>query len=372
MNKERTICKRCVLDDGIPNIRFDENGICNYCKLFDELTARFPNDSRGDNIVAGMIERIRKNGKGKEYDCVVGISGGVDSTYLLYKILQFGLRPLAVHFDNGWDSELAVNNINNLLKKNNVELFTYVVDWEEFKNLQLAFFEASVPDIEMLTDHAIIAVLYKTAVKYKLKYILVGNNFRTEGVIPRGWTYWDNKYFYDIVNKFSKVRVKSYPILSSFKKFYYKRIKKIEFISLLNYMNYQKSDVINLLEEKMDWRNYGGKHYESIFTRWFQSHYLPQKFNIDKRKVHLSALICSGQKSREDALNELRNEPYPLEAIEKDTIYIKKKLELSDHRYEELWSKKPLTFRNYSTYYPLKRAINNILQLIGINVQKRP
>ena len=373
MNKSITVCSKCILDENIPNIAFDEQGICNYCRLHEKRERLFPTGDKGRKILDEIFTRIKKDGKGKEYDCIAGISGGTDSSYVLHLLKEYGLRILAVHFDNGWNSELAVNNIKQLLNKLQIELYTYVVDWEEFKELQKVFLRASVPDVEKVTDNAVSETVYMIANKYNIKYIIGGGNFRTEGEIPRGWTYMDEKYFKSVIRQHSEIKkFQTYPFHTILKKQYYSKIKKINMLEILDYIDYDKQAVIRMLESKYGWKNYGGKHYESIFTRWFQSYYLPEKFNIDKRKVHLSALINSGQLTREMALEEMKKETYPSSLIEKDTEYIKKKLEFSDDEFNAIITAPPKSFLDYKSYYPLFRALRPIYKKLSKNFIRRP
>jgi N-acetyl sugar amidotransferase len=372
MSETKKYCTSCILDSEIPNITFDEDGICNYCDLLNGLQKKYPLNEGGQKYLNNMVNKIKRSGKGSNYDCIVGVSGGVDSTYVLYLAKKLGLRPLAVHCDNGWNSELAVSNIKNMLDILDVDLFTYVINWREFKELQKAFFKASVPDIETLTDNANTRVLYNIASKYRIKYIIKGNNFRTEGIVPRGWTYFDGKYFNHLRKTFSDMKVKTYPKMSLFHHVYFPKFKRIKIFKILNYVEYDKKKVLKLLEEELNWRNYGGKHYESIFTRFFQSYYLPQKFDIDKRKIHLSALICSGQLSREEALAEISKTPYPPELIKKDIEYIYKKLEFSQEEFDEILKSTPLTFRDYPSQFKLIQKMKKIMRLLNPTSEHRP
>lgn len=372
MLDNKNYCTRCILDSEIPNISFDEEGVCNYCHLLDKLNANYPLNIDGRKYLEKMIDKIKKDGKGKDYDCIVGVSGGADSTYVLYLAKQFGLKPLAVHCDNGWNSELAVSNIKNMLNILDVDLFTYVINWQEFKELQRAFFKASIPDIETLTDNANTRVLYNVANQYGIKHIIKGNNFRTEGIIPRGWTYFDGRYFNHLIKKFSNIRIKTYPKMTLFYHIFFPKIKKIRIFKILNHVQYEKKEIIKILEQKLNWRNYGGKHYESIFTRFFQSYYLPQKFNIDKRKIHLSAMVCSGQISRKEAMHEISKDPYPPELIEKDIEYIYKKLEFSQKEFNEILNSEPKTFRDYPSQFKLIQRIKKIMLIFNPNSEHRP
>ena len=354
MMKNQKICSRCVLDTTVPGIRFDENGVCNYCKIHDELEKNNPLNKQGQQRLNQLVKEIKRKGKNKDYDCVVGVSGGRDSTYILYTAVKLGLRPLAVHFDNGWNSEIAVNNIKKATTKLGVDLHTVVADWEEFKDLQLSFLKASVPDAEIPTDFAIPSVLYQMAAEIETHYIIEGHSFRTEGLSPIGWTYMDGRYIKGVHKRFSKAKIKSFPILSLSKLLYYVFIKRIKYVYLLEYMHYRQEQAGEILKKELDWEYYGGHHHENIYTHFFQSYLCPKKFNIDKRKTEYSALIRSGQMAREEALKEVRETPYP---YDKEIVdYTISKLGLTKEEFEEMLSAKPKTFHDYPTYYPIIKA----------------
>ena len=354
MINNQKICSRCVSDTTIPSIRFDERGICNFCKRHDEMEKKFPLNELGEQKLNRLIEEIKAKGKNKDYDCIVGVSGGRDSTYTLYTAVKMGLRPLAVHFDNGWNSEIAVGNIKKATTKLDVDLHTVVADWEEFKDLQKSFLRASVPDAEIPTDYVIISVLYQAAAEIGTKYLLNGHSFRTEGIAPIGWTYMDGRYVKSVHKKFGKAELKSFPILSLSKLVYYVTIKRIIYVPLLQYMVYNQEQVGDILKKELDWVYYGGHHHENIYTHFFQSYLCPKKFNIDKRKLEYSALIRSGQMTREDALKEIRENPYP---YDKEIVdYTISKLGLTKEEFEEILSAKPKTFHDYPTYYPIIKA----------------
>lgn len=316
---DRIVCLKSVMDNiADPNIKFDEQGISNYYYEYqDRSKLRLFNSVEHSPKLDQIISKIRESGKGKEYDCIIGVSGGVDSTYIAYKVKQLGLRPLAIHFDNGWNSELAVKNIENTLNKLEIDLYTYVIDWEEFKSLQLAFLKASTPDGEIPTDHAIFALFFKMANEKGIKYIINGNNFETESVMPLTWSYGhiDWRYIKSINNLFGNAQLKMYPTITPAKYFYYTFIKNIRIVSLLNYMPYNKNEAMDILRTKLDWKYYGGKHYESIYTRFYQGYILPTKFGIDKRKAHISSLIFAGQVTREQGFDELKKPIYPEELL---------------------------------------------------------
>jgi len=339
MSRNYQICTRCIMDTTDPDIEFDENGVCNHCGEYFRLVRQTVfTGKEGEQKLIEMVDNIKKKGKKQEYDCIIGLSGGVDSTYVAYLVKQLGLRPLAVHLDNGWDSQMSVNNIKNIVKKLNIDLYTHVIDWRVFKDLQLAYLKASVVDIEAITDHAIIASLYNAANERGIKYILAGTNYATESILPRSWRYkkTDLVNLKAIHNRFGTVKLETFPIVSSPKIVYYEHIKNIKRVSILDYVPYVKKDVEEILVQELGWRDYAAKHYESIFTRFYQAYILPRKFNIDKRKAHLSNLICSGQITREDALKEMQKEPYTEEDLKRDKEYVLKKLGLTNDEFEEI------------------------------------
>lgn len=340
MHKKYQICTRCIMDTTDPDIKFDENKVCNHCREYDKLAKKYVfTGKEGEKKLNEIVSKIQEQGKNKEHDCIIGLSGGVDSTYVAYLAKKLGLRPLCVHLDNGWDSELAVKNIERIVKKFNFDFYTYVVDWEEFKDLQLAYLKASVVDIEAITDHAIVATWYKIANERDIKYILNGNNIATEGIMPESWLHKNKNDLINlkaIHNQFGTVKLKTLPTLGLSKRIYYQLIKNIQTISILNYVTYVKKDVKKIIAQELDWKDYGSKHYESIFTHFYQAYILPRKFNIDKRKAHLSTLICSGQITKEEALKEMQKDLYPEEALKKDKEYVLKKLGLTDKEFERI------------------------------------
>lgn len=324
-------CARCVMDESANDIHFDALGQCNYCTdMLNKLESFQP--SNPDDLKVKfdkLLSKIKKAGKGKRYDCIVGVSGGADSAYVLYLAKQHGLRPLAVHMDNGWNSELAVNNIENLVRKLGVDLYTHVINWKEYRALQQAFFDADVIDIELLYDNAMIAVNYELATKYGIHYILAGTNTTTEGMrMPTQWNWFkfDKKNIYAIADR-SKVKIKSMPTISVFGYAWYRFVRHIEWVDFLDYVDYYKPTCLQELQAKIGYRPYPYKHYESIFTRFYQGYLLPQKFGVDKRRLHLSTLICSGQMTRGEAKKLLGELPYPdIDDLKSDIDYFLKKM----------------------------------------------
>jgi N-acetyl sugar amidotransferase len=348
-----------------PHIEFDEDGVCNHCRRYEEQARqRLQREAEQQVTLQRLVEEIKARGRNKEYDCIIGVSGGIDSTYLAYQVKKLQLRPLAVHMDNGWDSELAVSNIENVLKKLGIDLYTYVLDWQEFKDLQIAFLKASVSDAEIPTDHAIWAALYHAADQRGISYILLGTNHATEGIFPRSWTYGilDWRYIKGVHDRFGKIRLKSYPHISLFKhRFFYPVIKRIQVVSILDYMPYNKREAAEILEQQLDWRPYGGKHYESIYTRFFQGYILPRKFNIDKRRAHLSTLIMSGQITRAEALEQIQHPPYAGYMFEEDMEYVLKKFELTTGQFDKIMA---LPIKTYQDY-PNSSLYSTVLHVLG-------
>jgi len=354
------ICKRCIMDTSDPEIEFDENGICNHCKDYDRIVKeRVLEGKKAKEKLKRLIEKIKEDGKGKQYDCILGVSGGVDSTYTAYLAKKSGLRPLAVHMDNGWNTKTATKNINKIVKKLGIDLYTYVIDWEEFKDLQLAYLKASVVDTEALTDHAIKAVLFKTASKHNVKYIISGVNILTEGVMPRAWVHNKNDYInIKAIHKFfGHVPLKTFPFLTLKDRFYYQLVKKINYIELLNYVPYNREKVKSLLSEKLGWEPYEIKHGESLFTYFFQNYILPTKFKIDKRKVHFSALIRAKQMSREIALKKINEPLYEAEKLAIDKGYVLNKFGLTEKEFENIMSLAP---KNHSDYKSQDKLLRNL------------
>ena len=365
MNK-KTICKRCIVDSSIPEVSFDISGNCNHCSLYDEIDSRYSEPVKLQKEFDSIISEIKNRGNGKNYDCIVGLSGGVDSSYTLLKAVELGLRPLVVHFDNGWNSDKAVKNIKKMISKLNVDLYTYVVNWHEFRDLQVSFLKASVPDAEIPTDIAIKSVLYNTAAKHNIKYILYsGSNHKTEGRMPRDWTYMDGRYIKSVHKIFGKNKsLQTYPNYTLINLIYFHLFKRIKLVRLFNYIEFDNNSVVEQLRDKLNWEYYGGKHYESIYTKFFQSYILPVKHNIDKRLVHYSALIRSNQISRNEALQKISELPYDIKDIKRDKEYVCKKLELSISEFDEILKKPVRSYKDYKTYDNIKKHLEPIISYL--------
>lgn len=344
-------CRRCVMDTTSKNIIFDEDGNCNYCNDFLKLANRtiFRDKAIRYASFDKDVEKIKKAGKGKKYDCIIGVSGGVDSSYIVLIAKDLGLRPLLVHFDNGWNDELAVNNIDNLVKHTGYDLYTYVIDWEGFKDMQLAYFKASVIDLEVPTDMFIFGALFEIAKKNKIKHIISGNNTWTEAILPKDWIYsrkFDFKNMSNIYTEFGNRKLKKIPHLDISRRVW-NEIIGYKLITVFNRLDFNDTQVKERLIREVGYVVYPCKHFESVFTRFYQGYYLRKKFNVDKRKAHLSNLIMVGQKKKEDALKELISEPYELDRQAADKEYVEKKWGLSTKEFDEIMNKPNIAHSYY-------------------------
>jgi N-acetyl sugar amidotransferase len=372
------ICKKCVLDTTAVYIKFDEEGICDSCRTYERMAAKYidiaPEIKKRE--LDFIVNKIKRRGKKHTYDCILGLSGGVDSSYLAFFAKQLGLRPLIVHFDNGWNSEMAVKNIENIVSKMNYDLNTYVINWDEFKELQLAYLKSSVVDTEVPTDYLIFAVLNKLAAKFNIKYILSGYNFSTEFGMPKGWNIsnkFDTVNLNNIYKKYGRIKLRNFPKFGLYKRYYYEKLLGIETVALLNLIEYNKKQVKELIKKELGWQDYGGKHHESIFTRFYQDYILPKKFNIDKRRTHWSALICSGQATREEALADLEKQPYSIELQNQDREFVIKKFDLTEQAFENIMQAKPVDHAEFGYEDPNSfsyRFFNFIMRPIALVVRK--
>lgn len=333
-------CTRCVMDTTDPDIRFNAEGVCNHCHYYDTaILAAWPAPAERPVRLAAMIDEIKRYGEGKQYDCIMGLSGGVDSSYVATQVAEWGLRPLVVHVDAGWNSELAVMNIEQICKRCGFDLVTHVVDWEEMQDMQLAFLRSNLANQDVPQDHAFFAALYGYAEKSRIRYVISGSNYATESILPQSWGYdaMDATHVKAIHKRFGKRRRRNFPIVGFFSLFIkYPRWLHMKVVAPLNFINYSKEKAIAELERDYGWRYYGGKHYESRWTRFFQAYYLPHKFGYDKRKAHLSSLVVSGQMSRDQALAELGKPLYDPKLLEEDKGFIAKKLGLSRAEFDQL------------------------------------
>lgn len=350
------ICTQCVMDSSDPEITFDEKGVCNHCHTYDERIAKevFAPDE-GKKRLEETISLIKREGKDKPYDCILGLSGGVDSTYVAYLCKRvYGLRPLAVHLDNGWNSEIATRNIENIVNILDIDLYTEVLNWDEFKRLQLSFLKASTPDSEIPTDHAIVSTLYNQAKKNGIRWIMDGSNIATEIMVPATWSHGhsDWKYICSLNKIFDPAnKLKTYPHYSYFQYLIeYPRIRKLVRFPILNYLDFNKLAAMEVLKKELNWEPYGGKHYESIYTRFYQGYILPKKFGFDKRRSHLSCLIKNGRITRDDALRELQSPAISEEMFTQDKAFTIKKLGINEEEFALIMATKRKTFWDYPSY----------------------
>lgn len=346
-------CTRCLLDtEGPHEITFDEGGVCNHCHSYDEKMrkAYLPPDVCQERFAAAVAE-IKAAGEGRRYDCIMGLSGGMDSSFIAYLAMVNGLRPLIVHLDNGWDAELAVKNIENIIQRTGFDYYNYVVDWEEFKDMQLAYLKASVIDVEVVSDQAIFALLHIVADRLGIRHILFGDNPKTERTMPKGWGFRKN----DLANmlaihrKFGTKALKSYPLMGTYDLEWYRRLRGIRYVSLLHYTDYSVSEMKRILEREVGWRDYRWKHCESVFTRFYQGYILPRKNNVDKRKAHLSDQVLSGQITREEALIRLDLPYYEGDGLQEDYDFTVRKFGLTPEEFENILARPPVAHESFPT-----------------------
>lgn len=341
------MCSRCVYDETVPGIVFDGAGVCNYCRLHNRLAREYPSGPEGERRLRRIVDEIREAGKGKRYDCVVGISGGCDSSFLLYKMKEFGLRPLADHFDNTWNSTIATENMQNLLKELGLNIFTYVVDNEEYDQIYRAFLLAGVPDTEIPTDIGLAAVLNMAAEKHNIRYVIEGHPFRTEGISPIGWTYMDGRYIEDIASRHAGINLRTFLNMKMFRFLKWMLWNRIKKIRPLWYIDHNKEETKRFLSENFGWKWYGGHHLENRFTVFYHSYILPRRWGYDKRKNGFSALIRSGQMTKEEILQKLHR---PHEFDPEILKLVKKRLGFSDEEWEKVMRLPKRNYRNYRTY----------------------
>lgn len=368
-------CAISVMDTiADPAITFDEKGISNYYYEFKNAKEQNVfNGEQGKKKLEEIVNQIKSSGKNKKYDCITGVSGGVDSTYVALKAKELGLRPLIVHFDNGWNSETANKNIENIIQNTGFDLYTLVVDWNEFRDLQRAYFKANVVDIEALTDHAIICTLYKLAIEHNIEFILSGANIVTEQILPRHWIWGktDGRNIQSIHQKYGEVKLKTFPTYSAFQFELFKKRKGLQSIPILDYMEYNKAQAKIEIQEKLQWKDYGGKHFESVFTRFYQGYILPVKFGIDKRKAHLSTLVFDGQVTKEDALKQLKLPIYDQNIMSEDYEFVRKKLGFSEEEFVNYFNAPRVEHssfehdkRNIWENYPLLKVVKPLWKII--------
>ena len=344
------ICQRCVMDTSDPDIRFNEEGNCNHCEKFlEESKIIKPQGQDRERQLKDLISRIKKSGKNKKYDCLIGISGGTDSSYVAYIVKELGLRPLAVHMDNGWNSEESVKNIRNLCTQLNIDYESYVLDWDEFKDIQLSILKSSIVEVEIPTDVAIVSILHKVASRNNIKYIIGGGNYATEGILPELWFYnpKDLKLLKSIQKQFGSKKIKTFPTFDWKVEIFYKFFRRIRMVYLLNLLPYDKQEALTILKDKVGYHEYGGKHHESVYTRFIQSYFQPVKFNLDYRRATLSSQICSGSVTRDHALEQLENLPYDITQVKKDKDYVSKKFGITLEEFESILNAPPKSYKDY-------------------------
>jgi N-acetyl sugar amidotransferase len=372
MKREYAICTQCVMDTSDYQISFDDNGICDHCNDFEENVKPKWDTSEGGRVkLESIVKKIKKDGVKRDFDCLLGLSGGVDSSYMLHiAVNEFGLRPLVFHVDGGWNSELAVHNINVMIDQLNLDLYTEVINWEEMKDFQLAYFKSGVPHIDLPQDHAFIATLYKFAEKYKIKYILNGGNISTECVRnPMEWLYYgtDMAQIRDIRKRFGNNKMKTYPFSSVLKhKIYLRYVKGVHVLKLLNFRPYIKSDALELLEREYGWKPYPQKHFESRFTKFYEGFWLPERFGFDTRRVQYSSLILTGQMSRSEAMDRLSQPAYKPDTIEDEFNYIATKLEISPDELKEYFKIPKKFYWDYNNWAGVFNLGAKVLKALGV------
>ena len=366
------ICTNCIMDTSDSKIVFDENGVCEYCNnYYSNILPNWHTDERGEREIMAQIEKIKRDGEGKDHDCLSGLSGGVDSSYVVHHAKEkFGLRPLLYHVDAGWNSQQAVNNIEKLVDGLDLDLYTEVVNWPEMRDLQLAFFKAQVPHLDTPQDHAFFAGLYNFAAKNKVKYILTGANYSTECVRePLEWHYHaaDLRQLKDIHKRFGTRPLKTFPLAGIFKfKIYYRYVHGVQVVKPLNYMPYHKEQAIEELVGIYGWQRYAHKHYESRFTRFYEGYWLPSKFGYDKRRAHFSSLILTAQLSREEALEKIAIPAYTPEQIAEDFEYIATKLGLTVEELQALHDGPNKTHFDYKNNTALIDLGTTVMRKLGL------
>ena len=365
------ICKQCVMDQTDAKISFDANGICDHCLTFEKDIAPFwSNDNSRSSLFEKQVELMKASSRDRDFDCIIGMSGGIDSSYLLHlAITDFGLRPLVFHVDAGWNSQQAVNNIEQIVNKHSLDLYTEVINWEEMKDLQLAFFKSGVPHIDTPQDHAFFATMYKFANKYDVKHILTGGNFSTECIRnPIEWMYYqsDDWQIRNIHTRFGTRKLETFPLANIlWFKVYLPYIRNIRIYRPLDYIEYNKENAVRILENEYGYQSYKQKHFESRFTRFYESYWLPQRFGYDTRKVQYSSLILTGQMTREEALEKLSSPAHDANFLDDDFQFIANKLDISVDELKGYFTAPNKTYRDYRNQDFLYRFGAKVLRAFG-------
>jgi len=349
LKRNLRVCARCVYDERVPSISFDDDGVCNYCKMHDDLNQRYPTGAEGERILSGIVDQIKAAGARKKYDCIVGVSGGCDSSYMLHKAVEMGLRPLAVHFDNTWNSAIATQNIYNVLDRLGVDLHTLVVDNKEYSDIYRAFLMSGVQDADAPTDIALTTTLYMAAEKFDIQYILEGHSFRTEGISPLGWLYMDGKYIESVHRSHGRLPMRTYPNLTLLRFLKWTTFSNVKRIRPLWYLPYNKDEARKLLTDRYGWEWYGGHHLENRFTAFYHSYLMPQRFGNDFRALGHAALVRSGQLDRQVALEQLGE---PQHCPDEIVAMVKKRLGFSEAEFAAMMKLPVKTWHDFETYKP--------------------
>lgn len=377
--KERKyrVCTNCIMDTSDSLIEFDEKGMCDHChNFYENVKPMWHPDEMGMAMLKPLIEKIKREGQGKKYDCLIGLSGGLDSSFVAYYAKEkFGLRPLLLHVDAGWNTPASINNVKCMVEGLKLDLETYVVDWEEMKDLQLAFLKSQVADADTPQDVAFFSVLYDYASKNGIKYILTGGNFSTECVRePLEWGGYyatDITFVKDVHRKYGKRKLEHFPFTDILKyKVYYRYLKGIKVVKPLDLMPYFKENAIKELHDKFGWQPYKHKHHESYFTRFFETYWLPEKFGYDKRRAHFSSLILTGQMSREEALKRISKPEVDMATMEHDKDYVCSKLGITRNELQKIFEGENTTFRDFKNKYHLITLGTRIMRILGIEKRK--
>ena len=366
------ICSNCAMDTSDSRIIFDENGVCDHClDFYSNVKPNWHTDNTGRLELESIINRIKRDDKNRDFDCLLGLSGGVDSSYMLHiAVKEFGLRPLVFHVDGGWNSELAVNNIQVMIDKLDLDLYTEVINWEEMRDFQLTFFKSGVPHIDIAQDHAFVATLYNYADKHNIKYILNGGNISTECVRnPMEWLYYgtDMVHIRDLIKRFGTIKLKTYPFSSVLRhKFYLRYLRGVKVVKMLNYRPYNKDAALKLLENEYGWKPYPQKHFESRFTKFFEGYWLPERFGFDTRRVQYSSLILTGQMSRDVALEKLKEPAYNPETISDEFDYIATKLGITSEELTTYFTMEKKFYWDYKNQEALFKLGAKVLKSVGV------